>query len=199
MALGDTGKPLEERAAAKVELRAELGQLEAMIEELKIEFEQFFLGFTPHAPDRLHNEVKRKIRFLFNAPFKNSEIAYRLKMLEQRYRSYFTYWQRTNREREAGTYSRDVFKANLKDKRALEDARAETAKGKAKSSFQSLYNSYKSTLENQTGRKQEVDFDAFKKSLVKRAKEHQKKNGNKKVTFKVVVKEGKVSVQTKSK
>ena len=113
-------KDLKDRAFERLDVRMELAKLDAMIDELKVVFEQYFLGLTPYAPDKLHNQVKRQIRTLRRAPFKNSQMGYQLRTLEGRYNTLNTYWARVLREREAGTYHRDVFKANLRERLALE-------------------------------------------------------------------------------
>ena len=115
-------KSLHERAVEKVEVRKELKRLEALLEDLKIHYEQFFLGLHPYAPDQLHREVKQLIRKIRKAPFKRPEIRFRQMTLENRYHTYNDYWQRTMREKEAGTYSKDVFKAGMRERHALEDA-----------------------------------------------------------------------------
>jgi hypothetical protein len=183
----------------RLDLRVELDRLEAMLAELKVLYEQYFLGQTPLAPDKLHNDVKRHIRMMLRAPFKSSAMSYRLKTLEGRYNTFNTYWQRVLKQREEGTYFRDVFRANLREKNALEDARSETAVGKAEKNMQNLFNSYKEALEKQTGAKQNIDYKAFQRSLVQRAKDFKEKSGARKLTFKVVVKDGKVVLQASAK
>jgi hypothetical protein len=180
-----------------MDVRAELDRLDRMLEELKVHFEQYFSGIIPLSPDKLHNEVKKLRRHLLKAPFKNSEMNYRFRMLENRYATYRSYWERVLREREAGTYQRDVFKANMRERMALEDQHAQTAEGKAEHHLTQLFNSYKGALEKSAGKKVDIDFGAFRKMIVKRAKDFKEKHGDAKLTFKVVVKEGKVSVQAK--
>ncbi len=192
-------KSASERANERVDVRAELAQLEAMLSALKHEYEQHFLGYSPYAPDKLHRDVKQLIRRLRKAPFKNSQMTYNLRTLENRYNTFNTYWQRTQRERENGTYHRDVFKANMRERHQKEDAEAGTQKGKVNSSMQHLFDSYRTALEKQSGTKQNIDFDKFKKSLVQRAKDFKAKNGNQKMSFQVVVKDGRVTLQAKAK
>jgi len=189
----------KERAFEKLDLRAELDKLESLISELKVQYEQYFTGLLPLSPDKMHNDVKRKIRQLLKAPFKNHALNFRMKTLEGRYSTFNTYWQRILKQREDGTYTKDVFKANLRERNALEDARSETASGKAEKSMQVLFNSYREALEKTTGQKQNLDYQAFQKSLVERAKEFKARHQDKKVTFKVVVKDGNVSIKAKVK
>lgn len=188
-----------ERAFQKIDLRAELERLEHMIADLKVQYEQYFSGLMPLAPDKLHNDVKRKIRELLKAPLKNHSVNYKLKTLEGRYGTFNNYWQRVLKQREEGTYNRDVFKANLRERNALEDAKQDTEAGKAEGGVQALFRSYREALEKTTGQKQDLNFDAFKKSLVERAKEFKAKNKDKKVSFKVVVENGQVKVKAKIK
>lgn len=191
-------KTLKERAFERINISKELKKLQGMIEELRLDYEQYFLGITPFRPDKLHGEVKRLIRKIRMAPFKRQAQKYKQLTLESRFQTYNDYWQRIIRQKEEGTYSKDVFKANLRERHALEDQEAETEKGAVSRNMQALFNSYKRALEQQTGRKQELDLKAFRKSILKRAKAYRQKYGDKKLSFKVVVKKGKVSIKAKA-
>ena len=181
------------------DLRTDLDRLDSMISDLKVLYEQYFLGVITLPPDKSHNEVKAFIRRLRKAPFKTAASSFRLRTVETRYNTLYTYWQRVLREREEGTYARDVFKANLRERNALADEKATTSQGAAERSMGSLFDSYREALEKATGKKQSVDFEAFQKSLIKRAKELKERHGITRLAFKVVVKDGKVSVQAKAK
>lgn len=192
-------KSLKERAFDRMDVRVELDRLEKLIAELKIQYEMHFTGALPLAPDKLHQEVRMFLMKLKKAPFRNSEMNYRLRALDSRYQTFNNYWKRVQREREDGTYSRDVFKANLRERVIQEEARAQTAEGKAEKGFQQLFQSYKSALEKASGKDQNLDFGAFQRSLLARAKELKESHGVEKVSFAVVVKDGKVKVQAKVK
>lgn len=187
------------RPDERIDVRAELDRLEVQLADLKVLYEQYFSGILALPPDPQHREVKRKIRFLMKAPFKNSAMNYRLRTLENRYHTFNTYWQRTLKQKEDGTYSKDVFKAAMRERVAIEEARMQTATGKAQKSMESLFGAYRSALEQQTGKKQKIDYESFEKSLLQRAKDFKEKSGASKLSFKVVVKNGKVTVQIKGK
>ncbi len=192
----NTGKPASGDGA---DLQMLIEQLDAQVSQAKVLYEQYFLGVQPFAPDKEHNAIRMLIRKLRKSPFKSSAAAFKLRAVEVRYNTLHTYWQRVLREREAGTYAPDVFKANLRDRQALDDARAQTSAGKAEQHMHTLFDSYRGALERQTGKKQTLDFDAFQRSLIQRAKDLQAKHGMKKLAFKVVVKGGKVTVQAIAK
>ena len=65
--------------------------------------------------------------------------------------------------------------------------------------MENLFTSYKTELEKVNGQRQDLRFDDFKKSLLKRAKDLKEKSGAKKLSFAIVVKDGKVVVQAKVK
>jgi hypothetical protein len=186
-------------AASKVNVRHELAKFEQMLEDLKVQYEQYFIGVLPLQPEKLHLDVKRALRRLYGLPFKSSAVGFQVKVLENRYSSYNSYWQRVLRAKEDGTYSRDVFKADLRARNANMDAINQSADGAANKQMQDLFISYKTALEHQTNRCQNIDFDDFKKSLVKRAKLLREQHGTDKLSFKVVVKNGKVTISAESK
>lgn len=187
----------EDNGAVKLNIRVELDRLEASLADLKVLYEQYFSGIIPREPEVDHKKLKLLIKKLRKAPFKNSALNYRLRVLEHRYSTFNTYWQRVLREREEGTYVRDVFKANLREKRALEDERLATPEGQTEQGVKELFQVYKRTLEKATGKAQELDFNLFRKSIMDRARAFREQHGSKKMSFRVTVKNGKVTVQAK--
>lgn len=185
--------------ANKVDVRAELLKFEQMLEDLKVQYEQHFIGVLPMQPEKLHHDVKRQLRKLFRLPFKSSAMGFQLKVLENRYSTYNSYWQRVLREKEEGTYSRDVFKAGIRVRNEQLEAAELSSGGAANKQMMDLYTSYKEALERQTNRAQHVDFSEFKKSLVQRAKILKEQHGAEKLSFKVVVKNGKVTISAQTK
>lgn len=197
--LARLGKAGKENPFDRIDIRFELDTLDGELESLRINYEQFFTGLMPLAPEKKHAEVKRRIRRLLRAPFRNSEMSFRLKTLEGRYNTLHSYWQRVLRERDDGTYSKDVFKANMRERCKLEDARAQTAQGAAENAIKQLFTKYKETLEHHTGKVQNIDYAAFQKAIVQRTKEFKAQNKGQKVSFKVVLHQGKVTIKATPK
>jgi hypothetical protein len=179
--------------------RIKLAQIESQIESLRILYEQFFSGSIKLPPDKLNQEVQRELRELQKTPFRNSALNFQARAIKTRYSTLSTYWQRVFRAKESGTYSKDVFKADLRDRLAFEDQRAQTKVGKAERSFHELFNSYQLALEQTTGKAQKLDYNSFQKSILQRAKELKQSGTVQKVSFKVVIKDGKVTVQAVAK
>ena len=192
-------RPGRENPFERMDVRYELDKLDEQLELLRIQFEQFFTGILPFSPDKLHADVKRRIRRLLKAPFRNSEMSYRLKSLEGRYHTHQSYWQRVLREREDGTYVKDVFKANMRERNRLEDAHSTTAQGAAERAMKQLFANYRDALERNTGRIQNLDFSAFQKAIVQRTREFKERNQGQKISFKIVVQNGKVAIKASAK
>ena len=189
----------DEKQQNRRNLQLELDRIDKVLDELKVQYEQYFSGVLTLPPDKLHSETERSIKLMMRAPFRNSAVNFRLRMVRYRYNTLATYWQRVIREREEGIYYKDVFKANLHERLALEDAKAETALGLAEKNLMTLFNSYQQALEKYGAKKTKVDFESFQKSLIKRAKDLRAQHTGKKLSFKVVVKNGKVTLQASVK
>ena len=107
----------------KDELEGACQELEEELESLKAKYEQYFLGVERREPNRWRDEVKKKVMRIKGAFTRNAGLKFRIQSLHARYLSYERLWLRSVREKEEGTYRRDVFKAKLRSKH--EEAAAE--------------------------------------------------------------------------
>lgn len=88
--------------------------LEEGLEELKAKYEMYFLGVDRLEPAKRRDDLKRDIARLKTAFTRNTGLRFRIQSLHARYLSYERMWLRAAREREEGTYRRDIFKARLR-------------------------------------------------------------------------------------
>lgn len=186
-------------AKPKRQLDQELDRLEARMEELRVQFEQFFVDVLPHPPEKLQREVETLIKTLLKAPFRNSAVRFRLRTLVYRYQTYGTYWERVLKQREEGTYSKDLFKVELREKLNEDLEKANSRVALAERGIKQLYDTYESALKKAGSMPNNLNFDSFKKSLVKQAKQLKEKHGAKKLRYKVLVKGGKVVIKASTK
>jgi hypothetical protein len=87
-----------------------LDALDLQLDRLKTLYEQYFLGIQKQAPAFIHNDVERKLRDLTQMNLRNTRLRYRLATLTQKFGSYNSYWRRTLRQIENGTYARNLAK-----------------------------------------------------------------------------------------
>ncbi|MDB4958866.1 MAG: hypothetical protein JWO36_6435 [Myxococcales bacterium] len=87
-----------------------LDVLDKTLDRLKVLYEQYFLGIQKSAPAYLHTDVERKLRDLTQISIRNTGLRYRFATLQQKFGSYNSYWRRTLRQIENGTYGRNLSK-----------------------------------------------------------------------------------------
>jgi hypothetical protein len=116
----ETGK----EKIANEQLSDVLDALEEELEEIKVKYEMYFIGAERMEPSRRRDDLKRDIARLKGAFTRNAGIRFRIQALHARYLSYERLWLRSAREKEAGTYRRDVLKARRKsaEERGRKDA-----------------------------------------------------------------------------
>ncbi len=98
-----------------------LDDLSNRIDRCKVLFEQYFLGIQKTAPGQLHVDLERHIRQLTQIHIRNTGQRYRFTTLSQKFASYNTYWKRTLRQIESGSYIRDMARLERKSARTGKD------------------------------------------------------------------------------
>ena len=107
----------EDPAAARrqsEELSDACGKLEEELEALRARYELYFLGVERREPNRWRDEVKKKVNRLKESFTRNTGLKFRLQSLHARCISYERLWLRSVREKEEGTYRRDLIRARRK-------------------------------------------------------------------------------------
>jgi len=87
--------------------------LETEVEELKVKYEMYFLGVERKEPHQVRDDLKKKVLRLKERFTRNAGVRFRVQSLHARFISYERLWMRSTREKEEGTYRRDLFKARL--------------------------------------------------------------------------------------
>ncbi len=115
----------------KEELEGETQNVEEELEALKAKYDAYFLGIERREPNRWRDDVKKKVARLKSAFTRNTGLKFRIQSLHARYLSYERLWLRSAREKEEGTYRRDLFKARLRAHRDEAPPAEEAAPPKA--------------------------------------------------------------------
>jgi hypothetical protein len=87
-----------------------LDALDTTLDRVKVLYEQYFLGIQKQPPTYLHTDIERKLRDVAQLQIRNTALRYRFATLQQKFGSYNSYWRRTLRQIENGTYTRNLFK-----------------------------------------------------------------------------------------
>src|SRR5688572_8934345 len=98
-----------------------LDVLDKTLDRVKVLYEQYFLGIQKQPPTFIHTDVERKIRDLAQIQIRNTALRYRYATIQQKFGSYNTYWRRTLRQIENGTYARNLQKIGRRAAQTGED------------------------------------------------------------------------------
>ncbi|HEY4059742.1 MAG TPA: MXAN_5187 C-terminal domain-containing protein [Kofleriaceae bacterium] len=94
----------------KVDIEELLEVVDKTLDRLKVLYEQYFLGTQKQPPAQIHTDVERRLRELQQINIRNTSLRYRFATLTQKFGSYNSYWRRTLRQIETGTYIRQLAK-----------------------------------------------------------------------------------------
>ncbi len=92
-------------------IEARIGELEMKIDRLRSMYESYFMGMERMPPNALRRDMNRMMLELQQVPIGNASLRFRYQALSQKWVLHTTYWNRTMREIEAGTYRRDMARA----------------------------------------------------------------------------------------
>lgn len=92
-------------------IAARLDDVERKMERLRALYESFFCGVERRAPQSPRVELNRLVLELQQLHIRNAALRFRHQSLAQRFTMLTTYWNRTLREIESGSYRRDLERA----------------------------------------------------------------------------------------
>jgi hypothetical protein len=101
--------PSEREIADEVEI------LDKDMNELRSQYELYFMGIEKVEPVIQRDNIKATIRKLVGPHIKNTALKFKIQQLKARMISLENYWERTNRQREAGTYKRDQARVSRRE------------------------------------------------------------------------------------
>jgi len=110
---------------AEPDIAPDLDRLERRMNEARASYELFFMGVEKGEPVATRNAVRAELRRLRETKPRNTALRFRLQQAKARFVSLENYWNRVNRERENGTYRRDVARADRRQAEILRREREE--------------------------------------------------------------------------
>lgn len=84
----------------------QLDEVEKMLKELRVQYEQYFAGVDKVAPEKARNDLERQLRLLTRRRIVQTDLRYRLNNLSSGFYSYKSMWERIQRQMDEGRYSR---------------------------------------------------------------------------------------------
>jgi len=168
----------------------ELEILSSKLNQLKLAYDQYFLGSRPREPVLLRDEVRKLTIVYANQPSQNTAMRFKFNSIVSRYQAYKRQWIDTLRKIEQGTYTRHQFKSKLHETRSSPaEPRAPAAQERSEifDAFVEARRSCGQSIESLTTAKLET-------LLAKQEDALRQRYGEGSVRFKVVVENGKAKL-----
>ncbi len=178
----------------------ELKILELKLNQLKLEYEKYFLGTRPMEPAQLRSEVQKIVLKWSNSRITNTAQRFKFNSLNGRFQAFKRQWDNILRQIEAGTYKRHVFKADLRDReRGLAPPTPGGAVAAAKRNDSGdrsdLFETYRDAMMATGANTKGLTPEKLQKAIAKQEAAIKQKFGCDRVDFKVVVTDGKVKLK----
>ena len=173
-------------------IEEDLKILEAKMNQLKLDYERYFLGTRPREPVMLRSEVQKLITIYSNQAIQNTALRFRFGSLCSRYQAFKRRWIETLRQMEDGTYARHRFKADLHER----DRGPETSPDPNPSSAgDDIYADYLAARESCGQSVKGLSPAKLELTLKKQRASLRKRYGSTEFSFRVVVEDGKAKLK----
>ncbi len=165
------------------------------LEALKLKYEQFFLGIEKFAPTEEHARFKSLVRQMKLLLHKTSEDNFRINNIEQKYLTLNNLWEKSLRQKESGTYRRDLFRAKIADDLPSQNHAQSSTETIESHLVDKIFDDFKTKNNLDLGSK---NSDKLKRILLIKIKELKKKHNNLDFSIEIAIKDGKLGLCTKS-
>ena len=171
----------------------ELKLLEVRLNQLKLEYEKYFLGNRPTEPAQARAEIQKAVLRWSNARITNTALRFKFNSLNGRFQAFKRRWDTNLRQIDAGTYQRHVFKADLHDRERADSgsASADRREGARVDLFDANRDALLATGRNPKG----VSREQLERAVRRQEAAIKQKFGCERVDFRVVVSDGRVKLK----
>lgn len=104
----------------------QLDEMELLLKEVRIKYEQYFSGIEKVAPIKTRDELERQLRLLGRRKIVQTDLRYRLQNISSSFHTYIGMWERVQRQMDEGRYVRHTKKNALQAAAPKSNTRAPT-------------------------------------------------------------------------
>jgi hypothetical protein len=178
-----------------VSLEEDFKILETKLLQLKLDYDQYFLGSRPREPVLLRGEVQKLIAMYSNTAIQNTAMRFKFGSICSRYQAFKRQWTEVLRQMEQGTYSRHRFKADLHERERGEAETPAAGAGKAAKPAGSLFDAYVKACKDCGQDVKGLTPAKLEGVIAKQRAELAKKYGDAVFSFRVAVEDGKAKLK----
>ena len=168
--------------------------LDVKLGQLKVTYEQYFLGTRPREPIAERREVDKAFLELTQLTFQNTALRFRFRSLSSKYQAFKRQWEDTLRKIEDGTYARHRFKADLHERSRGTISKAPAANAPVQN-MGDLFDAYREAASTCGQDVSSLSQRKLERVLDKQRAALREQYGNDEFRFKVVVVEGRVRLR----
>jgi hypothetical protein len=165
--------------------------LEVKMNQLKLDYERFFLGTRPREPVVLRGEVEKLITIYSNQAIQNTSLRFRFSSLCSRYQAYKRRWNETMRRMADGSYARHQFKAQLHESRPGRRGAEESGAAGKDELYEAYVEARRSCGQSVGG----LSPEKLEKTIAKQRASLRERFGGTEFKFRVVVEDGKAKLK----
>jgi hypothetical protein len=184
-------------AVLGTDIEEDLVLLDNRLKQLRLEYEQYFLGARKREPQLLRGDVQKIISYYANVPIRNTGHRFKFNNLRARFFAFKRHWDETQRRIEDGTYERHRFQAELHERERAAKA-APRGTGTPSEGADHLDELFAAWVEARTATGQPtagLTRDKLKAQLEQQARSIRERFGAEDVRFRVVVEDGRAKLK----
>jgi hypothetical protein len=95
------------------DVEADLHVIDVKLKQLRLDYDQYFLGGRKREPTVLRGEVTKMVMYYANVPIRNTALRFQFNNLRARFFSHRRLWDETLRKIEEGRFTPHQFQADL--------------------------------------------------------------------------------------
>ena len=172
----------------------ELENLSRKLSQLKLAYEQYFLGSRPREPLMLRDEIQKAVIVYSNQPIQNTSLRFKFSSINSRYQACRRQWTETLRKIERGTYGRHRFRAKLHDREVASPPPEQIATSNRRRELYDAYLEARRSCGQPVERLSPARLDAI---LDRQEAALRERFGDCGVKFRVVVEDGKAKLKAR--
>ncbi|HIF94648.1 MAG: MXAN_5187 C-terminal domain-containing protein [Myxococcales bacterium] len=175
----------------------ELKILELRLNQLKLDYDKYFLGTRPTEPAMPRGEVQKTIIRFSNTQITNTALRFKFNSINGRYQAFKRQWDGVLRQIDAGTYKRHVFKADLRDRErdVAPDLASSRAKAGGGGEDSGIFETYRDAMLATGQDASRLTRAKLQSAISKQETALKKKFDCERIDFKVVVRDGRVRLK----
>jgi hypothetical protein len=177
---------------------AEATALGNRLEELRKAYDRYFFGVDKLEPTGDRRRFQQELDSILGSPCPNTQVRFQVAQIKGKFLTLLQHWNRILRQIEDGTYQRDKFRIELKE-RARGQAEPEKPRPAAPAALESdvidrVFRAYLLAKQKCNEPTETVSRDRLAEMLAKHASKVRESSPGARPDFKVVIKDGKARI-----